>query len=105
MTKVKNTPIFNHLRKYRKARGLKQREAARIHGFADASSLSCWEQGVCLPSVMNLFRLARLDRTSVFRPGRSERPVASYSYGSAKCCSPSLGDPYMNSAPTTSSKP
>jgi transcriptional regulator with XRE-family HTH domain len=65
MRKVKNTHIVNQLRKYRKARGLKQREAARILGFADASSLSRWEQGVCLPSVMNLFRLAALYRTLV----------------------------------------
>lgn len=65
MTKTKNTPILNQLRKYRKARGLKQREAARILGFADASSLSRWEQGVCLPSVKNLFRLAALYRTLV----------------------------------------
>jgi transcriptional regulator with XRE-family HTH domain len=65
MTKVKNTPIFNRLRKYRKARGLKQRDAARILGLADASSLSRWEQGVSLPSVMNMFRLAALYRTLV----------------------------------------
>jgi transcriptional regulator with XRE-family HTH domain len=65
MTKVKNTPILNRLRKYRKARGFKQRDAARILGFADASSLSRWERGVCLPSVMNMFRLAALYRTLV----------------------------------------
>jgi transcriptional regulator with XRE-family HTH domain len=65
MTKVKNTPIFNQLRKYRKARGLKQCEAARILGLADPSSLSRWEQGVSLPSVTNMFRLAALYRTLV----------------------------------------
>jgi transcriptional regulator with XRE-family HTH domain len=58
-------PIFNQLRKYRKARGLKQRDAARILGFADASSISRWERGVCLPSVINMFRLAALYRTLV----------------------------------------
>jgi len=63
--KVKNTPILNQLRKYRRARGLKQRDAARILGFADASSLSRWERGVCLPSAMNMFRLAALYRTLV----------------------------------------
>jgi len=63
MTKDKNVHIFNQLRKYRKARGLKQREAARILGFADASSLSRWEHGIGLPSVMNLLRLAALYRT------------------------------------------
>lgn len=65
MAKVKNALILNQLRKYRKARGLKQRDAARILGFADASSLSRWEQGVCLPSVINMFRLAALYRTLV----------------------------------------
>ena len=65
MRKPKNTPIVNQLRKYRKACGLKQREAARMLGFADASSLSRWEQGICLPSVMNLFRLSALYGTLV----------------------------------------
>ena len=65
MSKTNNRPIANQLRKYRKARGLKQREAARILGFADASSLSRWEQGVCLPSMMNMFRLAALYRVLV----------------------------------------
>ncbi len=64
MTKVKNRRIVNRLRKYRRARGLKQHEAARILGL-DASSLSRWEQGICLPSVMNMFRLAALYRTLV----------------------------------------
>src|ERR1700741_1414676 len=65
MAKVKNSHVFNQLRKYRKARGLKQHEAARIIGLADASSLSRWEHGVCLPSVMNMFRLAALYRILV----------------------------------------
>lgn len=65
MTKPTNRLIANRLRKYRKSRGLKQRDAARILGFADASSLSRWEQGVCLPSAMNMFRLAALYRTLV----------------------------------------
>jgi transcriptional regulator with XRE-family HTH domain len=65
MVKVKNTRIANQLRKYRKARGLKQHEAARILGLADASSLSRWEHGVCLPSVMNMFRMAALYGTLV----------------------------------------
>lgn len=60
MKKVKSAPLFNRLRKYRKARGLKQCEVARILGLADHSSLSRWEHGVCLPSVNNLFRLAAL---------------------------------------------
>lgn len=65
MAKVKNAPILNRLRRYRKARGLKQREVARILGFAGSSSLSHWERGVRLPSVINMFRLAALYRTLV----------------------------------------
>jgi transcriptional regulator with XRE-family HTH domain len=65
MPKPKNRPIANQLRKYRRARGLTQREVARILGFTNVSSLSRWEHGVCLPSVMNMFRLAALYRTLV----------------------------------------
>ncbi len=65
MTKVTNAPIPNQLRKYRRARGLKQGEAARILGLADSSSISRWERGVCVPSVANMFRLAALYRTLV----------------------------------------
>ena len=65
MTKKQRELIFNQLRKYRKARGLKQTEAARILGFADASSLSKWERGVRLPSTTQLFRLAALYRVLV----------------------------------------
>ena len=65
MPKSKRAPIANQLRKYRRACGLSQREVARILGFTNASSLSRWERGVCLPSVMNLFRLSALYRTLV----------------------------------------
>lgn len=65
MTMARKVIIINQLRKYRRARGLKQREAARILGFADASSLSRWEQGVCLPNMRNMFRLAALYHTLV----------------------------------------
>jgi transcriptional regulator with XRE-family HTH domain len=44
---------------------LNQREAARFLGLADASSISRWEHGVSLPSVMNMFRLAALYQTLV----------------------------------------
>lgn len=65
MRKVKNTYILNHLRKYRRARGLTQRQAARIIGVAHASSLSRWEHGIGMPSVRNMFRLSAVYRTLV----------------------------------------
>jgi transcriptional regulator with XRE-family HTH domain len=65
MKKVKKTRFINQLRKYRKARGLNQREAARIIGLGDQTALSRWENGIGLPSVTNMFRLAALYRTLV----------------------------------------
>ena len=59
-TKVKYIP--NCLRRYRKARGLKQKDVAEILGIKSASMISRWENGLCLPSTMNLFRLASLYR-------------------------------------------
>jgi transcriptional regulator with XRE-family HTH domain len=57
--------MFNQLRKYRKARGLRQCDAARILGFADSSRISRWERGTCLPTAINMFKLAALYRTLV----------------------------------------
>jgi transcriptional regulator with XRE-family HTH domain len=65
MAKTQRELIFNQLRKYRKARGLKQCEAARILGFADSSLISKWERGVRLPSATQIFRLAALYRVLV----------------------------------------
>jgi transcriptional regulator with XRE-family HTH domain len=59
--KPKATP--NCLKKYRRIRGLKQNEVARILGLKSASMISRWEKGVCVPSTLNLFRLATLYRT------------------------------------------
>ena len=47
----------NLLRKYRKARGLKQNDVAKILGFKSSSRLSRWEQGARLPSLLNALRL------------------------------------------------
>ena len=59
----KNIP--NCLRKYRKARGLNQKDVAKVLGLKSASLISRWEKGICLPSPINLFRLAALYRTLV----------------------------------------
>jgi len=65
MIKVDYKKIPNCLRKYRKARGFKQKEVAEILGLKSASLISRWEKGICLPSPINLFRLAALYRTLV----------------------------------------
>jgi len=57
----KNIP--NCLRKYRKARGLTQKDVARILNLKSTSLVSRWEKGICLPSTLNIFKLAALYRT------------------------------------------
>ncbi len=57
--------IPNCLRKYRKARGLKQKEVSDILGLKNTSMISRWEQGVCLPNILNVFKLTVLYRVQV----------------------------------------
>lgn len=58
---VKRVP--NSLRKYRRARGLKQKEVAEILGLKNTSMISRWERGFVLPKPVNIFKLAALYRT------------------------------------------
>ena len=55
----------NCLRKYRKARGLNQQDVAEILGIKSTSMISRWEMGVCLPDLLNAFKLAVVYRTMV----------------------------------------
>ncbi len=57
--------MANALRRYRRMRGLTQRQAARILGLKSPSMISHWERGACVPDGLNLFRLAVLYRTMV----------------------------------------
>jgi transcriptional regulator with XRE-family HTH domain len=57
--------IPNSLKKYRKAAGLKQKEVAGLLGLKGSSMISRWEKGVCLPTLLNIFKLALLYRTMV----------------------------------------
>ncbi len=63
MTKLKRKP--NHLKKYRKARGLDQKEVAKILGLKSTSVISRWEKGTCMPGPLAMFKLAILYRTMV----------------------------------------
>ena len=65
MQKVNHKNVPNCLRRYRKARGLKQREVAEVLGLKSGSIISRWEKGVCLPSSLNVFKLAVIYRTMV----------------------------------------
>ncbi|MFH1970882.1 MAG: helix-turn-helix transcriptional regulator [Patescibacteria group bacterium] len=65
---MKKTPynrIPNCLRKYRKARGLKQSNVAKILRIKSTSLISRWEKGVCLPNTLNSFKLSILYRTLI----------------------------------------
>jgi transcriptional regulator with XRE-family HTH domain len=63
LTNLKNLP--NCLRKYRLAKGLTQREVAKILGLKSSSMISRWENSVCLPESLNMFKLAMIYRTMV----------------------------------------
>ncbi len=57
--------IPNLLRKYRRVRGLSQKQVAAILGLKSASRISKWEKGRCMPSLMNAIRLSILCRSMV----------------------------------------
>lgn len=65
MKKIDYRFIPNCLRKYRKARGLRQKDVAKILGLKGTGMVSRWEKGICLPSALNTLRLAALYRTLV----------------------------------------
>jgi len=63
MKHTKHKRIPNSLRKYRRARGLKQKEVAKILGLKSSCMISRWERGHYLPQSVNIFKLAVLYRT------------------------------------------
>ena len=65
MGKVHHNSLNNCLRKYRRLRGLRQGDVAKILGLKSTSMISRWEQGVCLPDTLNVLRLALVYRTMV----------------------------------------
>ena len=65
MEKTEYKKIPNCLRKYRMARGFKQKEVAKLLGLKSASMVSRWEKGNSFPNSINLFKLAALYRTLV----------------------------------------
>ena len=52
----------NKLKTYRRCSGYSQKKVARILGFKDTSTLSRWEHGLTVPSIVQVFRLARIYR-------------------------------------------
>lgn len=54
----------NKLRSFRRISGLSQKKVARRLGFSDTSTLSRWENGLATPSLVQVFRLARMYQTT-----------------------------------------
>jgi transcriptional regulator with XRE-family HTH domain len=55
-----NKPISNNLRMYREQAGLTQKDVAGSLGLDCTDRISRWENGVAMPSVVNLFKLAAI---------------------------------------------
>jgi len=54
------TFISNDLRSHRKAAGLLQSDVARELGLDCVDRISHWENGIAMPSIINLFKLAAI---------------------------------------------
>jgi len=57
---IKQKQILNRLWKYRKERGLTQRDVAYILGIKNASQISHWERGDKIPGTRNILKLSAL---------------------------------------------
>ena len=55
--------IPNKLKLFRRSCGYSQKKVARILRLSDTSSLSRWEHGVSVPSMVQVFRLSRIYHT------------------------------------------
>jgi transcriptional regulator with XRE-family HTH domain len=53
---------YNRLRSFRRGMGYTRKQVARMVGLADKSPLSRWERGLAMPSMVQVFRLARICR-------------------------------------------
>ncbi len=65
MKDIKYKKISNCLRKYRKLKGLKQKDVAKILKLKSTSMISRWEKGTVLPNSLNIFKLSLLYRTLI----------------------------------------
>lgn len=57
---AKQKQILNRLWKYRKERGLTQKDVAFILGIKNASQISHWEKGDKIPGTRNILKLSAL---------------------------------------------
>ena len=63
MKKIDYQRVHNSLRKYRKARGLTQKEVSLILGVKSEGSVSRWEIGRSMPKTLSVLKMAVLYRT------------------------------------------
>jgi len=61
--KYKNEIAVNNLKRLRLGRGLRQQDVAMLIGIAYPDRISHWEKGTAVPSIINLFRLAKIYET------------------------------------------
>jgi transcriptional regulator with XRE-family HTH domain len=52
--------VPNKLKMFRRCSGYSQKKVARMLGLSDTSTLSRWEHGVSVPSMVQVFRLSRI---------------------------------------------
>ena len=55
----------NQLRRFRRERGLSQKEVAQGLGLTTSAPVSRWEKGIVLPETLNALKMAALYRSSV----------------------------------------
>jgi len=56
--------ITNNLKSFRKKLGLRQIDVAAMLGHASSDRISHWEKGMSVPSLVNLFKLTVIYKTS-----------------------------------------
>ena len=56
----RKTIIPNNLKEYRLKAGLRQIDVAHLLGFKTEDRICHWEKGKNVPSIMNLFKLAKI---------------------------------------------
>lgn len=58
MPTINHTQFPSQLRRYRKERGLRQKDVAKLLGIKNTTAISRWEKGENLPSLINAIKLS-----------------------------------------------
>lgn len=60
---MENSRIPNKLKMFRRSSGYSQKKVARMLGLSDTSTISRWEHGVTVPTILQVFLLCRIYST------------------------------------------